>query len=66
MPTVTFEGTKYANRVDTIEDGVPALIRYRITGVVSETGGVTTVAYNAECGDGFAWPADAAQGSPFL
>ncbi|HTI24463.1 MAG TPA: RHS repeat-associated core domain-containing protein [Kutzneria sp.] len=44
LPAVKFEGTKFPNRVDTV-DGLGPLLRYRITGVVSESGGVTTVAY---------------------
>jgi len=43
LPSVRFEGTKFPNRVDTV-DGLGPLLRYRITGVVSESGGVTTVA----------------------
>jgi RHS repeat-associated protein len=44
MPSVRFEGTKFANRVDKV-DGLGPLLRYRVTAVVSETGGVTTVTY---------------------
>ncbi|MEV6605321.1 RHS repeat-associated core domain-containing protein [Kutzneria sp. NPDC051319] len=44
MPSVRFEGTKLANRVDKV-DGLGPLLRYRVTAVVSETGGVTTVTY---------------------
>ena len=33
-----------ANRVDTV-DGLGPLLRYRLTAVVSETGGVTTITY---------------------
>jgi RHS repeat-associated protein len=52
LPPVTFEGTKYANRVDTIEDGISSLNRYRLTGVVSEAGGAISVTYSAECAAG--------------
>ncbi|WP_328647454.1 type IV secretion protein Rhs [Amycolatopsis sp. NBC_00348] len=52
LPPVTFEGTKFANRVDTIEDGISPLVRYRLTGVVSEAGGVTSVTYSPECAAG--------------
>jgi RHS repeat-associated protein len=45
LPPVRFEGTKFANRVDKVEDGIGPLLRYRITGVISETGGVTTITY---------------------
>lgn len=44
MPSVRFEGTKLPNRVDKV-DGLGPLLRYRVTAVVSETGGVTTVSY---------------------
>ncbi|MFC0437481.1 RHS repeat-associated core domain-containing protein [Kutzneria buriramensis] len=44
MPSVRFEGTKFANRVDKV-DGLGPLLRYRVTAVVSETGGVTTITY---------------------
>lgn len=44
LPAVTFEGTKFANRVEKI-DGIGPLNRYRITGVVSESGGVISITY---------------------
>ena len=44
LPSVRFEGTKMPNRVDKV-DGLGPLLRYRVTGVVSETGGVTTITY---------------------
>ncbi|WP_245589521.1 RHS repeat-associated core domain-containing protein [Amycolatopsis balhimycina] len=44
LPAVTFEGVKLPNRV-LKEDGVGPLIRYRVSGIVSETGGVTSVHY---------------------
>ncbi|EWM11280.1 large secreted protein, partial [Kutzneria sp. 744] len=43
-PPVKFEGTKFPNRVDKV-DGLGPLLRYRLTGIVSEAGGVTTVTY---------------------
>ncbi|WP_052394191.1 RHS repeat-associated core domain-containing protein, partial [Kutzneria sp. 744] len=46
LPSVRFEGTKMANRVDKV-DGLGPLLRYRLTAVVSETGGVTTITYAA-------------------
>lgn len=59
LPAVRFEGTKFANRVDTV-DGLGPLLRYRVTGVVSEAGGVTTVTYAPpECTAGHE-PSDAA------
>ena len=45
LPAVTFEGTKTPNRVYKLADGYAPLNRYRITGVVSEAGGVTSVKY---------------------
>ncbi|MEV5720490.1 polymorphic toxin-type HINT domain-containing protein [Amycolatopsis mediterranei] len=49
VPEVTFQGTAYPNRVVKI-DGLAVLNRYRITGVVSEAGGVTAVQYaDADC-----------------
>src|SRR5262249_40523137 len=52
LPAITFEGTKMANRVDRV-DGVGPLNRYRITGIVSETGGAISVVYAPpECASG--------------
>ncbi|MBB4678685.1 RHS repeat-associated core domain-containing protein [Crossiella cryophila] len=45
LPPVTFEGTQLANRVDGPGDGRSAIWRYRVTGVISESGGVTSVNY---------------------
>lgn len=57
LPEVTFEGTKMPNRVDA-PTGIGPLNRYRVTGVVSESGGVTTVKYAApDCVPGTAMPA---------
>ncbi|WP_157246830.1 RHS repeat-associated core domain-containing protein [Nonomuraea typhae] len=57
LPPVTFEGTKMPNRVSA-GGGVAPLLRYRITGIVSETGGVTSVTYaEPDCGDGASMPA---------
>ena len=44
LPAVRFEGTAMPNRVYRI-DGIAPLNRYRITGVVSESGGVLSVHY---------------------
>ncbi len=44
VPEVTFQGTAYPNRVVKV-DGLAVLNRYRVTGVVSEAGGVTAVQY---------------------
>jgi RHS repeat-associated protein len=46
QPKVTFEGTAKPNRVIQ-SNGVGPLNRYRITGVLSETGGALTVVYAA-------------------
>jgi RHS repeat-associated protein len=49
LPPVTFAGAQLPNRVYQA-DGLSPLIRYRITGIVSESGGVTSVNYApAEC-----------------
>lgn len=57
LPEVTFEGTKMPNRVDA-PTGIGPLNRYRVTGVVSESGGVTTVKYAApDCVPGTSMPA---------
>ncbi|WP_433379313.1 RHS repeat-associated core domain-containing protein [Actinoplanes sp. CA-142083] len=59
LPAVTFEGTKMANRVYQA-DGYAPLIRYRVTGIVSESGGVITVTYAPpNCVPGASMPADA-------
>ncbi|MEV6413984.1 RHS repeat-associated core domain-containing protein [Kribbella sp. NPDC051718] len=47
LDPVTFEGSKLANRVYQGGDNLSPLIRYRLTGIVSEAGGVTTVNYAA-------------------
>ncbi|GHG31364.1 type IV secretion protein Rhs [Amycolatopsis bullii] len=55
LPAVTFEGKKLANRADKgdASDGVGPLNRYRLSAIVSESGGVTTVNYAApDCGPG--------------
>jgi RHS repeat-associated protein len=58
LPAVTFEGTRMANRVFKV-DGVAPLVRYRITGVVSESGGVLSVRYaDPDCVEGRSMPAN--------
>ncbi|MFJ6673285.1 DUF6973 domain-containing protein [Actinosynnema sp. NPDC091369] len=58
LPAVTFEGTAMPNRVDT-PTGIGPLNRYRVTGVVSEAGGVTTIRYaSPDCVPGRAMPAN--------
>ncbi|MBP2322202.1 RHS repeat-associated protein [Kibdelosporangium banguiense] len=59
MPSVTFQGKALYNRVATPGDGVSELIRYRVNGIVSETGGVTSVEYESECKAGGPMPANA-------
>ncbi|MFL6118588.1 RHS repeat-associated core domain-containing protein [Actinophytocola sp.] len=44
LPEVVFEGRGMSNRV-VKQDGIGPLLRYRITAIVSETGGVITVNY---------------------
>ena len=57
LPAVTFEGLAMANRVFKV-DGLATLNRYRVTAVVSESGGALSVHYaNPNCADG-AMPAN--------
>lgn len=50
LPDVQFYGTQMPNRVDTIGDYGPPMIRYRLTGITSETGGTISVNYTpADC-----------------
>ena len=44
LPPVSFAGKGFENRV-LKRDGIGPLLRYRITAVISETGGITTVTY---------------------
>ncbi len=46
LPTVNFEGKKLGNRVNKA-DGIGPLNRYRLSAIVSETGGVTSINYAA-------------------
>ncbi|WP_219905402.1 polymorphic toxin-type HINT domain-containing protein [Actinopolyspora mortivallis] len=56
LPEVTFEGVPKPNRVYA-EDGHAALIRYRISAIVSEVGGVLSVKYaEPECEHGVTMP----------
>ncbi|TCO55807.1 polymorphic toxin-type HINT domain-containing protein [Actinocrispum wychmicini] len=54
-PAIRFEGTAMPNRVE-MRDGVSPLYRYRVTGVVSETGGWLSVNYGSECRAGGPMP----------
>jgi RHS repeat-associated protein len=57
LPAVRFEGAKLPNRVYKV-DGYAPLNRYRITGVVSESGGVLSVRYaDPDCVAGSSMPA---------
>jgi RHS repeat-associated protein len=58
VPPVTFQGTQMANRVYQ-GDGLSPLIRYRITGIISESGGVISVNYaSPDCVPGQSMPAN--------
>ncbi len=58
LPPVTFEGAKMPNRVYQV-DGIAPLNRYRIVGIVSETGGVTSISYaQPNCVPGTSMPAN--------
>lgn len=57
LPSVVFEGKRMPNRVEAV-DGVGPLMRYRIIGVISESGGVTEVVYAPpNCVTGSSMPA---------
>ncbi|MEH1129520.1 RHS repeat-associated core domain-containing protein [Micromonospora sp. CPCC 206061] len=59
LPPVTFEGHPLPNRVYE-EDHLSPLLRYRITGVVSESGGLISVKYaEPNCKPGTSMPANA-------
>ncbi|WP_166664400.1 RHS repeat-associated core domain-containing protein [Actinophytocola oryzae] len=61
LPEVTFDGVRKENRVHGV-DGYAALVRFRMNAIVSETGGVTSIAYaEPDCAFGTAMPADAHQ-----
>ncbi|MEV0797432.1 RHS repeat-associated core domain-containing protein [Kribbella sp. NPDC050281] len=46
-PSVTFTGIDKPNRVDAIGDGAPAMVKYRVSSVTSESGQTTNVNYSA-------------------
>jgi RHS repeat-associated protein len=50
LPDVTFSGVYLPNRVDTNNDQYPAMNRFRINTVTSETGAVTNVDYAGQPG----------------
>jgi RHS repeat-associated protein len=45
LPAVSFTGVDLPNRVDTVTDGLPALYRYRIATITTETGSVIAPTY---------------------
>ncbi|MGG5259334.1 GH-E family nuclease [Phycicoccus avicenniae] len=47
LDPVTFSGVQLSNRVDSGTDGIPALYRYRVNAVRSESGGVLGVSYSS-------------------
>jgi RHS repeat-associated protein len=58
LPAVTFEGAPMANRVHKA-DGAGWLNRYRVTGIVSESGGLTSINYaDPQCKEGGPMPAN--------
>ncbi|MCC8250035.1 polymorphic toxin-type HINT domain-containing protein [Saccharothrix luteola] len=61
LPQVTFEGRAMANRVKgPTADGYAPLLRYRVTGIVSESGGVVDVHYaDPDCVWGSSMPDEA-------
>jgi RHS repeat-associated protein len=59
LPPVTFEGHPLPNRVYE-DDHLSPLLRYRLTGIVSESGGLISVKYkDPDCKPGQSMPADA-------
>ena len=50
LPPVKFSGTQMPNRVDMTLDAGPPMNHYRLTSIISETGGATSIAYSpTEC-----------------
>jgi RHS repeat-associated protein len=47
LPDVTLSGVALGNRVDTNTDQYPAMMRYRVKSILSETGGKIDVTYSA-------------------
>ncbi|MEU4743932.1 RHS repeat-associated core domain-containing protein [Actinosynnema sp. NPDC023658] len=57
LPAVKFEGTKMPNRVEKV-DGIGPLLRYRITAIQSESGGLIGITYaKPDCAAGQQLPA---------
>jgi hypothetical protein len=52
LPSLTFEGAAFPNRVyKPTGDGIGPLNRYRLIGIVSESGGITSITYSSQCRD---------------
>ncbi|HKT00821.1 MAG TPA: SpvB/TcaC N-terminal domain-containing protein, partial [Rugosimonospora sp.] len=50
LPEITFDGEALPNRVNTPVDGLPPLNKFRISGITTESGGVTSPRYaNPDC-----------------
>ncbi|GAA1394193.1 RHS repeat-associated core domain-containing protein [Catellatospora coxensis] len=47
MPAVEFEGIQLPNRVDSLDDAIGALIRYRLAGITTDSGSQITINYKA-------------------
>lgn len=47
LPDVTFAGVQMGNRVDTLGDAGPAMNRYRISSIATESGATTSLNYSA-------------------
>ncbi|WP_406631906.1 RHS repeat-associated core domain-containing protein [Amycolatopsis sp. WGS_07] len=57
LPAIRFEGVQMANRVDGLE-GYSPINRYRISAILNETGGTTSITYSAkDCARGSRMPA---------
>ncbi|MFI5713134.1 RHS repeat-associated core domain-containing protein [Kribbella sp. NPDC051620] len=53
-PSVSFVGVDKPNRVDAIGDGAPAMVKWRISAIASESGQITNVNYSdQECTSSF-------------
>jgi RHS repeat-associated protein len=58
VPDITFTGVQKANRVDTVNDQLPAMNWWRIAAIRTETGGEITVSYSGpDCVAGSRMPA---------
>jgi YD repeat-containing protein len=58
LPSIRFEGTRLPNRIRPDSgDGMATLNRFRVTSILSEAGGLTSVTYEPECRHGALMPA---------